>query len=159
VNVGVIVYSWTGHTLSVATKLQEALSADGHAVRLERLETVGPVSPAATSAALVTVPAIDGHDALVLACGVQGGRPAVPMASYLAQVGSLADVRVAFLVTHFFPPQWGRDQALAQMQEMCASKGATVCGSGGVRWFGLRRGKRVAGAVERLRADLIGSQT
>jgi flavodoxin len=30
VKIGIIVYSMTGHTLAVATRLQEALSAAGH---------------------------------------------------------------------------------------------------------------------------------
>lgn len=41
-NIGIIVYSISGHTLSVAAKLGEKLSAAGHAVTLERLETEVP---------------------------------------------------------------------------------------------------------------------
>ena len=38
-NVGIIVYSKTGNTLSVAEKLQEAIRSAGHTVNIERIET------------------------------------------------------------------------------------------------------------------------
>lgn len=40
-NIGMIVYSRTGNTLSVAEKLEARLSAAGHAVTLKRLAVVG----------------------------------------------------------------------------------------------------------------------
>lgn len=148
--IGIVVYSMTGHTLSVATKLQETLSAAGHDVRLEQLRVTGPVSLGATDAPLETVPAIDPYDALVFAAPVRGGIPAPPMASYLRQLPSLEEKRVACLVTGVFPAGWGRNQTLAQMAETCTSKGATVCGSGSVGWWSFRRRRQITEVVDRL---------
>lgn len=39
--VGIVVYSQTGNTLSVATKLKEKLAAAGHSVALEQVKLVG----------------------------------------------------------------------------------------------------------------------
>jgi flavodoxin len=142
--IGIMVYSQTGHTLSVATKLQEALSAAGHEVHLE------PVRPGATDAPLETVPEVAPYDALVFATPVRGGTPAPPMASCLEQIPSLEGKRVACLVTGVFPAGWGRNQTLAQMAETCTSKGATMCGSSSVWWWSLRRRKQIAAAVDDL---------
>ena len=149
-NVGIIVYSRTGHTLAVAVKLKEKLSAAGHEVTLEQLETVGPLSLGATSAKLKTRPAIDAYEALVFGAPVQGGIPAPPMASYLEQVAPLENKQVACLVTGVFPAGWGRNQTVAQMEEICASKGATVCGSGSVGWWSLGRKRQIAEVVDSL---------
>ena len=151
-NIGIIVYSRTGHTLSVATKLKEKLSAAGHMVTLEQLETAGPVSLSATSAALKTVPAIDTYEALVFGSPVQGGVPAPPMVRYLEQVASLDGKKVACLVTGFFPAGWGQNQTVAQMRETCESKGATVCGAGSVGWLSLRRKRQISKVVDSLSA-------
>jgi len=151
-NIGMIVYSRTGHTLSVAMKLKEKLSIAGHMVTLEQLETAGPVSLSATSAELKTMPAIDAYEALVFGCPVQGGVPAPPMVSYLEQVASLEGKQVACLVTGFFPAGWGRNQTVAQMREICKSKGATVCGAGSVGWFSLRRKRQISKVVDSLSA-------
>lgn len=39
--IGIIVHSLTGNTLSVAERLQERLAADGHDVEIEQLKTIG----------------------------------------------------------------------------------------------------------------------
>jgi flavodoxin len=146
-NVGIIVYSRTGHTLSVAVKLEEALSAAGHTVNLAPVEAAGPVKPGATDVPLKTRPAIEGYDALVFAAPVWGGRPAPPMAAYLEQLPSMEGTQVACLVTGFFPPGLGRNQALARMTETCTAKGATLCGTGSVGWLSLNRKRQIARVV------------
>jgi flavodoxin len=150
VNIGIIVYSQTGHTLSVATKLKEKLAEGGHSVHLVQLETVEPVRMYTADAQLKTKPAIDTYDALVFSAPVQGGAPAPPMGSYLEQITSLQGKKVACLVTGIFPAGWGRNQTIAQMKAICASKGATVCGAGTVGWWSLGRKRQIAEVVDRL---------
>jgi menaquinone-dependent protoporphyrinogen IX oxidase len=149
-NVGIIVYSQTGHTLSVAAKLEEALSAAGHAATLERVKPSGPARPGAKDLQLKTKPDIDAYEALVFCSPVWGGTLASPMASYLEQVASLQDKKVACLATHLFPPALGGKQTLAQMENICASKGATVCGSGSVGWLRFGRQRKIAEVVDGL---------
>jgi len=157
-NIGMIVYSQTGHTLSVAVKLKEKLSAAGHTVSLEQLETVEAVRIYAANAQLKTKPEIDTYDALVFGCPVQGGAPAPPMGSYLEQITSLQGKKVACLATGVFPPGWGRNQTIAQMVETCESKGATVCGSGSVGWWSLGRRRQIAEVVDHLTCCLSGHE-
>lgn len=148
-NIGMIVYSRTGNTLSVAEKLEARLSAAGHAVTLKRLEVVGPATLSNEEAPLKTKPAVDPYDALVIACPVRGGIPAPPMMTYLRQVESLQGKEVALLVTGFFPAAgWGRNQTIAQLDQVSESKGATVCGSASVGWFSLTRRRQIARAVD-----------
>jgi flavodoxin len=149
-NIGIIVYSQTGHTLSVATKLKEKLSADGHVVNLERVEASGPTKPGATDVQLRTKPDINAYDALVFGSPVQGGTMPPAMTSYLEQVTPLQGKRVVCLVTHFFPPGVGANQTLKQMAEICESKGATVFGSGNVGWPRLRLKRQIADVVDSL---------
>lgn len=149
-DIGIVVYSQTGHTLSVAAKLQEALSTAGHKVNLERIEVAGPVRLRAVNALLKTRPEIDAYDALVFGSPVQGGTPAPPMMDYLEQIASLQWKTVACLVTGVFPAGWGRNQTIAQMRVVCESKGATVCGSGSVGWLSLGRRRQIAEVVDSL---------
>jgi flavodoxin len=93
VNIGVVVNSLSGNTLSVAMKMKEKLSAAGHAVTLERIEAVGPAKLSSEDAALKSRPALDTYDAVIFGCPVRGGTPAPPMARYLEQLPSLAGKR------------------------------------------------------------------
>lgn len=150
-NIGIIVYSLSGHTLSVATKLKEELAVAGHEVTLERVETAGPATLSCENSPLKSKPAVESYDALVLASPVRGGQLPPPMASYLKQMPSLAGKNVACLVTGFFPAaQWGRNQTLAQMADLCGAKGATVSGTGSVGWFSLTRKRQISEAVDSL---------
>ncbi len=149
-NIGIVVYSLSGHTLSVAMSLQEKLAAAGHTVTLERVEIEGPAKVSAERTPLKARPAIDPYDAVVFACPVRGGLPPPPMASYLQQIPSLHNKKVACLVTHFFPRAWGANQTVAAMKGLCESKGATVCESGSVRWFSLGRKRQIAQVVDNL---------
>ena len=150
-HIGMMLYSDTGNTLSVATKLQQALVADGHEVTLVHLETVAPLRRSDTTATLTSIPAVDDYEALVFACPVRGGLPIPPMRVYLEQVPSLAGRQVACLVTGFFPAKWGRNQTLAKMQALIEAKGGSVCAVGSVRWSSLNRKGQIVQAVESLR--------
>ena len=111
-NIGVVVYSFGGRGLSAATKLQAKLVARGHQVTLDRLETVEPLQMGDTTATLRALPAVDGHDALILACPVRGGMPAPPMRVFLEGCPSLAGRTVAFLVSGVMPFAWDAGQTL-----------------------------------------------
>jgi menaquinone-dependent protoporphyrinogen IX oxidase len=147
-NIGIMVFSRTGHTHTVATRLRDRLSADGHQVSLERLLIEGPDYRSATTAVLSAHPSIAPFDGVVLAGPVNGGRMSAAMNGYLGNVRTLAGKRMALLLTHFFIRRWGADQTIEQMTEVVASKGGTVSGSGSVRWPGPGRGRRIASAID-----------
>jgi flavodoxin len=149
-NIGIIVYSHTGHTLAVARRLEERLRSEGNAVTLEQLEIAGPVNMSATTAPLKSKPAIDTYDILVLGSPVNGGRMSAAMNCYLEQVPSLRDKKVALLLTHFFFRGWGAEQTIEQMEGVCKSKGATLCGWESVRWTSLRRRREISRVVDSL---------
>jgi flavodoxin len=149
--VGIIVFSQTGHTLSVALKVEGKLAEAGHAASIERIEVSGPVRPGATDLKLKTRPAADAYDALVFGAPVMAFSLSPAMASYLAQIASLEGRKVACLVTEFFPFPWmGGTRAISQMIEICESKGATICGSGVVNWSRLCRGRQITEVTDRL---------
>lgn len=149
--IGMIVYSQTGHTHSVAVKLEQKLSAAGHAVNVERLQVIGNWQPGTQDIQLATLPDVAPYDALVFAAPVMAFSLSPAMASYLTQIASLQDKKVVFLVTEFFPFPWmGGNRAISQMREICESKGAQVCGSGVVNWSRPRRDRQIAEVTDRL---------
>ena len=149
-NIGMIVYSQTGNTHSVALKLQEKLSAAGHTVTLERIEVSGEVQPG-KPVQFKTLPDAAKYDALVFGSPVQAFSLCQAMVDYLKQVASLQGKKVAFLVTQAFPYPWlGGNRAIRQMKRLCESQGATVCGSGIVNWMKKRREQQIVEVVDRL---------
>jgi flavodoxin len=150
-NIGIIVYSQSGNTLSVAKRLKEKLSAAGHSATLEEVKVVGGRESGDRSFKLETLPDVDPYEALVFGSAVEGFSLSPVLTDYLKQIKSLQGKKVACLVTEFFPYPWmGGNRAVHQMRKLCESKGATVCGSGVVNWVSWRREKTTTDAVDRL---------
>ncbi len=150
-NIGLIIHSQTGHTLSVAAKLQKKLAAAGHTVTLERLETEGEVRPGVKDVNLKSVPCVENYDAVAFGSPVHGFALPLAMQAYLRQVPSLAGKRVACFVTQSFPFAWmGGNNALHQMRRAVEAKGTQVRGSGVVNWSRRSRERQSAEVVDRL---------
>jgi flavodoxin len=151
VNIGIIVFSQTGNTHSVALKLQEKLEKGGHSVKLEQIEISGELGPQATDFQLKTKPQVDAYDAVVFGAAVMAFSLSPAMKRYLTQISSLEGRKVACLVTQFFPFAWmGGNRAVRQMTKLCEAKGATVRGSGIVNWSRSRRDEQIAQVTDRL---------
>ncbi len=149
-NIGIIVYSQTGNTLSVATRLREKLAAAGHAVTLERIEVIGDVAPG-RPVQFKTLPNPEPYDALVFGAPVQAFSLCQPMLGYLKQIPSLQGKKVVCLMTQGFPYPWlGGNRAVRQMTRICESRGATVCGAGIVNWMNKRREQQIVQVVDEL---------
>ena len=148
--IGIIVYSLSNHTLSVAQKLKASLEAGGHSVALERIEIEGRAHPSNEGAPLKTIPDPAPYDGLVFASPVRGGVLPPPVLRYLEGLGPLDGRQTACLVTGFFPENIGRNQVLTQMREVLASRGVEVCATGSVGWLSLNRRQQIRGAVATL---------
>ena len=150
-NIGIIIYSQTGNTNSVALKLKEKLSAAGHSVDIERIEISGELGPRATNFQLKTKPDVDKYDALVFGAPVQAFSLSPAMKSYLTQMASLKGKKVACFVTKGLPFYWtGGNQAVNKIKKICESKDGAVCGSGMVIWSSARRDQKITEVIDRL---------
>jgi hypothetical protein len=150
-NIGIVVYSQTGHTLSVATKLKEKLATAGHSVALEQVKLVGKRKAGSREFQLGPLPGVAQYDVLVFGAAVEASALSAVMTKYLGQIGSLEKKSVACLITQAFPFAWlGGNRVARQMQKLCEAKGATVRGSAIVNWMGVGRDARIARAVEHL---------
>jgi len=148
-NIGIMVYSETGNTLSVAEKLREKLVAAGHTAAIERVTVDGDPRKMGVGVAFGVMPDTTPYDALVFASPVHGFSLSLPMAGYLKQVSSLDGKAVACLVSHALPYPWmGGTRAIRQMAAICESKGARMCGSGIVNWMRSSRDQEIADVAD-----------
>lgn len=154
-NIGIIVYSQTGHTLSVAARLQERLAAAGRATTLERIMPIGRIRPG-RPVQFEALPNAEQYDALVFGAPVQAFSLALPMADYLKRTVSLQGKKVVCLTTQFLPYPWlGGKRAIDQMKKACEAKGAIVCETGIVNWARRDREQQIAQLVARLSAPFL----
>lgn len=148
--IGIVVYSQTGHTQSVAQKLEHQLVKLGNEVVLERLNPAES-GRRTKDACLSDLPALDGYQALIFCSPVHGFALAPAMKGYLQQMSLVSALPVALLLTQSFPHPWmGGKQAMGQMQQICRQKGAVVKGDLIVNWSSSRREQQISDGVQRL---------
>ncbi len=133
--IGIIVYSKTENTYSVAQKLQEKFQENGHEVEIERVVQEGEVPMKAKNVEFQSKPELESYDALIFGAPVHAFSLAPPMKSYLEQIDSLQDKKIACFVTKGLRFNWtGGNQAIGKMKKICESKGGKVVGTDIVVW-------------------------
>jgi flavodoxin len=134
--IGIIVYSKTGNTYSVAEKLQKKLKADGHSVELGEVKPVDEVKPR-ENITFENKPEIDEYDAVIFGSPVHAFSLAPAMKEYLNQIQSLEGKKVACYVTKGLPfHSTGGKQAISQMTEIIQSKDGNLLGTDILVWKG-----------------------
>jgi len=149
-NIGIILYSQTGNTLSVAQKLQEKLTVAGHSATIEQIEVVGEIAPG-QAVQFETAPDPTPYEALVLGGPVQAFSLNQATKEYLKQCASLEGKPVAYLVTQAFPYAWmGGNRAVRQMSALSEGKGGTTIGNGIVNWMRKTREAQIEEVTDKL---------
>ena len=149
--IGLIIYSQTGNTLSVARKIEEKLIAANQSAILERIQIEGVARPGDKNIKFENTPDTTQYDAIIFGSPVHAFSLSTPMSAYLSQVKSLQGKKVALLVTQHLPFPWlGGNRAVRQMKKLCESKGAEVSGSGIVNWHKASRQQLIDEVVDRL---------
>lgn len=133
--IGIIVHSHTGHTLSVAEKLRDALNAGENSAVVERIVPLDDDTAKAGKTGLKTAPDTGTYDMLIFGAPVWAFSLSPVMQAYLSQVPSLSGKKTALFVTQAFPVAWlGGNRAVAQMKKLCREKGAEITRTGVISW-------------------------
>ncbi len=146
-NIGIIVHSATGNTLSVAEKLKNNLTAKGYAATLERVTAVSDDPRANGGNQLKDAPSIDPYDVLIFGAPVWGFSPSAVMKEYLQQLPSLCGKKVGCYVTLQF---LAGKRAVRQMEEACKAKDAVVYKTGMVKWASKKKEDQIANLIEQM---------
>lgn len=149
--IGLIVYSETGNTLSVAQKLEQALKTAGHSVTLAKIEADRDQKTGAVT--LKSKPDISTYDAVIFASPVQAFSLAKGMGMYLSQISSLTGKKTACFITKQLKANWmGGTKAIRQISAACKEKGADICTSGIVHWGSDTRDAQIDEVIRKLSA-------
>jgi flavodoxin len=141
--IGMIVYSHTGHTLSVAETLQKSLEKAGKTVCLEKIQ-IQPDHPNIEFPNLVHTPTIEGFDWIILGSPVHGFMPSKAITTYLNTFPDLTGRNILCFVTHYFPfACMGGTIAVHQIQDICLRKGAKVHAVGVIDWMNWHRKRQI----------------
>jgi len=149
-NIGIIIFSRTGNTLSVAERIRDACIQQGHTATIERV-TAEDEDPNSRPVRLKAAPDPTRFDAVIFGAPVQAFSLSPVMKAYLAQIPQMDDCKAFCFVTQHFPRAWmGGNQAIGQMRRLCQQKGADVAETGIVNWTSKVRPEQISSVAARL---------
>jgi len=149
--IGIIVYSKTGNTLSVAEKLEKALAAAGHDVDIQRVETNIDTEGSKGKLTLTSIPDVAPYDAVVFASPVHAFSLAPAMKVYISQVDDLSKKTVyGFVTQHFKKPWLGGNRSIRKLTSLCKAKGADLRVTGIVNWSSSEKEKQIEEIVKKM---------
>lgn len=147
--IGIIVHSYTGNTYEVAKKLEEKFKESGKDAEIQRVRMVGGDKPRGKDIEIENPPDVEKYDALIFGSPVQAFSLSKAMTTYLEQIPTLRDKKIALFVTKNLPFNWtGGNQAINKMKKICQSKGGTIVGTGIIVW-NKQRDKKIAELVRK----------
>lgn len=148
-NIGIIVYSQTGNTLTVAERIKEALSAQGHTVSIERFQAETIRKDNATIR-LTAIPDPSEYDALIFGAPVQAFSLDPAMSTYLKQIGPIKKVlTICFITQHFKKPWMGGNRAMQQLLDQIKTAGSSALAIGVINWSNKNREDQIVSLSER----------
>jgi len=149
-NIGIVIFSHTGNTESVAQRLKEKVEGAGHSATIEKIIPADDTPTDVKQIQLRTKPDVSSYDGLIFGAPVRGFAVSAVMAAYLMQLSSLKGKKIACFVTEAFPFPWmGGNRAIDQMKKAVETKDAKVWDTGVVNWMNKRREEMIADLVER----------
>jgi flavodoxin len=150
-NIGIIVYSLTGHTLAVTEKIKSSLDSSGHTAVIDRVEFSGDPGKGASSITITKAPDPAKYDAVLFASPVQAFSLALPMKKYMEGLSGLGGMKTACFVTKQLPFKWtGGSHAISQMSKLCLKAGSAPSGTYLVIWSSKQRDSDIDAASNRL---------
>lgn len=153
--IGIIVYSQTGNTLSVAEKLKERLTQRGEAAEILRIVVEGDDVQSKTPFRIVEAPDPRGFDAVVFASPVQAFSLAQAMVQYFRQMPAPEAEKVLFFTTQHLKKPWlGANHAIRQAKALLLEKGTLLAQSGSVQWSSEKREEQINNLVEQFLSAL-----
>lgn len=139
-NIGILVHSYTGNTLSVAKKIKERLINNGHTVNIEKIVAKNENPNSTEKVVLESVPDINKYDICILGAPVRGFLLSNVMKEYLNTISIDNNKEIYCFVTHFFPYDWmGGKTAINEFRKILESKKVNLKDIGIIGWSNKKR--------------------
>ncbi len=125
-NIGIIVYSYTNNTMSIAKRLESYLLSKGHTASIQSIKADNE-NPNSSSFRLTNQPSTQTYDAIIFGSCVRGFDCAPIFKEYIQNVNSLSNKKIAGFVSQYFPfDSMGGNQALGSMERIIHQKNAQI---------------------------------
>ena len=138
--IGIVLFSETGNTYSVARKIKENFKK--HEVNIEKIE-IKRLSKDRSKFKITYAPKIDCYDLVIFGSFTEGFKLTPVMKEYLESL-DLKDKKTIIFITHFFPFKFlGGNSTLKEFANIINNKSGQVLTKGIINWSSKKRGLEI----------------
>jgi len=152
--IGILIYSHSGNTLSVAEKIKEEIKKRNLDATIERITLVNDDPQSPQPAVLKNIPNIDEYDKLIIGAPINGFSLCKAMRLYLENHAKLKSKEInCFVTQHFKHSFLGGNRGIKQVTSFCNNQNSTVKNTSIIHWSSNNREEEIVTAVD-LMADI-----
>jgi flavodoxin len=138
--IAMVIYSRTGHTMSVAEKMESVLKFTEHEVDVHQIID----SHLKIESRESNVKNLEDYDVVIFGSPVHAFTLSVPMKRYLKNMPQFTNKKAGCFVTQDAENAfWGGNRSIRQMKKACLKKGANVYATGIVHWTANERDQQI----------------
>ncbi|MBC3798142.1 flavodoxin family protein [Acetobacterium tundrae] len=153
--IGIIVFSKTNNTFSIAERLRDALVKRGLDVVIDRVIPVSDDPGPKDSIEFRHLPDVSDYDVIIFGSPVWAFSLSWVMKAYLTQVSSLSGKKVFSFVTKQMASKFtGGNKAIRQIRSAVEAKNAKVDNSFIISWKSKNREKEIADCIDQIAKSL-----
>lgn len=153
-HIGIILYSMSGHTASIAKAIAERFRKENHDVDIKLLMVTGMTHPGSKRFSICNLPEsedIDGYEAIIFGGPVWLFKASPVILKFLGWLEKLHGKRVTCFVTQLAPwPSFGGYQALKAMSDQLKESGASVLPGESIQYFFGSNKQKLNEAMDRI---------
>jgi len=152
--IGILIYSHSGNTLSVAEKIKEEIKKRNFNSTIERVTLVNDDPHSRQPAVLKRIPDINNYDKLIIGAPINAFSLCKPMKMYLQNHAKLKNKEInCFVTQHFKHSFLGGNRGIKQITSFCNNQNSTVKNTAFIHWSSNNRKEEIDTTVD-LMADI-----
>jgi len=148
--IGIVVFSQTGNTFSVAERLGVKFSEKKIENEVIKLEVSGDPYPGSKNFKVHNKPDLSIYDAYVFASPVQAFTLAAAMKMYLKDISTIEGKKAAVFATQHLKPVFGGNRTIKKLTSLINNKGGEVLGSFLIGWKRPDRDEMIEKGIQEL---------
>lgn len=149
-NIGILVYSYTGNTLLVAERIKEQIEKEGNQADIHRITCVDGKPSGNKAMVLKDVPDVSKYDKLIIGAPINAFSLCNAMKLYFKESKISASQVNCFVTQQFKSAFFGGNRGIRQISKFVTEQGAKINNKAIVHWSSKERETQIINASEQM---------
>ena len=148
--IGILVYSYTGNTLSVAERIKDQIEKNGDQAQLHRITCVNGAPNGQKKILLKEIPDVSEYDKLIIVAPINGFSICKALKIYFESNKINASEVNCFVTQQFKNAHFGGNRGILQISKIVSTQGAVIKNTAIVHWSSKNRSDQIDSTAQLL---------